>query len=201
MLLVLSALMAHFRLGWSLLQLAGLRGFGWRPAPMPDGGRQTAGGLDRFKFGDQRRPIFWGAGGPPNLRGLVLGCIKPGFCIQTHIFQHFSTSTRFTCVLCFAPLQLQNVGQISRLFWCVFDLFLQNLDFLKSIRFVFLFSTEFWWNRIGILQIFCRKHCNLWRFAEIYPFSKNVTENQADKCMLTTCKKIDFSLVSEFEPI
>ena len=24
---------------------------------MPDGGRQTAGGLDRFKFGDQRKPI------------------------------------------------------------------------------------------------------------------------------------------------
>ena len=58
-----------------------------------------------------------------NFRQLVLGCIKTDFCVQIRIFQHFSSSTRFT-YLCTAPhSKFADFLQIFSKFRWIFEIF------------------------------------------------------------------------------
>ena len=88
--------------------------------------------LDRLKFGDQRKPIFYRPPLPPlqTWGRLVLGCIKADFAYKCAFFRSLNVIFRDLQDLhSFSPLQIHSVEP------CDFFLLISAIFFVKTLLF------------------------------------------------------------------
>lgn len=160
-----------------------------------------AGRLDSFKFGDQRKPNFCSAP-PPNLRGLVLGCIKADCCVQNLFTSRFLTpNTHFsaffeTYYLC-VPLHRSNFKCSVNLLFRFLKLYLSFLDLLNfvphsSLKLYFfaevvLFSIQISWNLFYFAD-FPQKRLQSQICRNIIYVKLPEIQRKIEPCMLTPTK-------------
>ena len=125
-----------------------------------------------------------------NFRRLVLGCIKADFCVQIRIFQHFSSSTRFTNLRTAPHSKFSDFLQI----FANFRKFSLNFrDFAKFAK-ICVFSSIFSRNFLGIAENprkipeiykICRKFANFMKIRSKFPNFGTATTKNFGSCATT----------------